>query len=119
MIQALATKLRIAASLLKSNPAIFGVGVGQSLDNPSDAALMLFIDEKKFTGNPGELPQLPAGLRVRVIRMDRLHVTRSHETFGQSSRSCHSGRWTSANAEAEPAPGVRSPNLFEDVGELP
>jgi hypothetical protein len=45
-------KQRIAASLLKSNPAIFGVGVGQSLDNPSDAALMLFVDEKKFTGNP-------------------------------------------------------------------
>jgi hypothetical protein len=83
--QVLAVKQRNAASLLKANPALFGVGVGQSLDNPADAALVLFVDRKK---SPGQLPETVDGQRVRIILMDRLHVTRSHGTPVRSGSTC-------------------------------
>jgi hypothetical protein len=73
--QVLAVKQRLAAFLMKANSAVFGVGVGQSLDNPSDAALVLFVDRGKFSGR---LPDAIEGQRVRPVLMDRLHVTRSH-----------------------------------------
>ncbi len=73
--QAIAAKQRNSAGLMKSNPAIFGVGVGQSLDNPNDAALILFVDRAKSSGR---LPTAIDGQRVRAIVMDRLHVTRAH-----------------------------------------
>ncbi len=80
-----AVKQRNSASLLKSNPAIFGVGVGQSLDNPNDAALVLFVDRRKA---PGKIPDSVEGQRVRVILMDRLHVTRSHGSPVRRVGSC-------------------------------
>lgn len=83
--QALAVKKRVAASLLHANPALFGVGVGQSLDNPSDAALVLFADRKQSTA---DLPASVEGQRVRVILMDRFHVTRSHASPAQRASSC-------------------------------
>jgi len=94
MAQLTAVKQRNAATLMKANPAIFGVGVGQSFDNPSEAALVLFVDGKKVSGN---LPELIEGQRVRVILMDRLHVTRSHGTPSQAPGSClviHDSRLT-------------------------
>ena len=60
---------------MRAYPSVFGVGVGQSLDNPSDAAVVLFVDRKKFSGR---LPDSIQGQRVHPILMDRLHVTRSH-----------------------------------------
>ena len=72
---ALTAKQRNAAALLRGNPAIFGVGVGQSLDNPADAAIILFVDR---TRSPGNLPQSLDGQRVRLVLMDRPHVTRAH-----------------------------------------
>jgi len=116
--QAIAAKQRNAAALMKSNPAIFGVGVGQSLDNPADAALMLFVDRKKVAG---ALPEFVEGQRVRVILMDRLHVTRSHGSPGHAASSCsdslRSGasgvlRQNPANAETDYQP-------FEDKLQLP
>jgi hypothetical protein len=83
--QVVAVKQKHAATLLKTYPALFGVGVGQSLDNPHDAALMLFVDRKKFAG---ALPESVDGQRVRVVLMDRLHVTRSHGTPARSTGSC-------------------------------
>ena len=83
--QALAVKRRVATSLLRSNPALFGIGVGQSLDNPADAALVLFADKHKFTDS---LPITIEGQRIRLILMDRFHVTRSHATPAHSSNSC-------------------------------
>jgi len=71
---AIAIKQREAATLMKHNPAFFGVGVGQSLDNPREAALIIYVDRHQA------LAQMPAtidGLRTRYILMDRLHVTRS------------------------------------------
>jgi hypothetical protein len=35
--QAVAVKQQMAHSLMQQNPAFFGVGVGQSLDNPKEA----------------------------------------------------------------------------------
>ena len=62
-----------AAALFALSPAIFGLGVGASGDNPADPALILFVDRSQSA------PVLPAsvgGERLRVIRMDRPHVTR-------------------------------------------
>ena len=39
--QAIAQKEQVAQSLMKQNPAFFGVGVGQSLDNPKEGGLMV------------------------------------------------------------------------------
>jgi len=83
--QALAVKRRIAAPLLHANPALFGIGVGQSLDNPADAAVVLFADRNRSTSS---LPTSIDGQRVRLILMDRFHVTRAHAAQAHSSSSC-------------------------------
>ena len=71
---ALEIKQRYASALMKQNPAYFAVGVGQSLDNPREAALVIFVDRGL---RPEQLPQSLGGLRTRYIVMDRFHVTRS------------------------------------------
>jgi hypothetical protein len=129
--QALAVKQKFSAALLRSNPAIFGVGVGQSLDNPSDAALILFVDRKKIVGNLPEPSESIAGIRVRFILMDRLHVTRSHGlapglAYGAAARStgvCFSSRRSEAAAGDELGPLEQKPEVlskaFEDRLPLP
>ncbi len=93
MSRVLAVKQKVAAGLLLSNPAIFGVGVGQSLDDPNEAAIMLFVDRRKFAG---KLPETIEGQRVRVVLMDRLHVTRSHGTPVRRRSSCAASQSPSA-----------------------
>ena len=83
--QALAIKRQVARGLMAKNPAFFGVGVGQSLDNPREAALVIYVDRTRI---PGSLPQSIGGLRTRYVVMDRLHVTRSYATTVQSTRHC-------------------------------
>ncbi len=83
--QALAVKRQVARGLMGQNPAFFGVGVGQSLDNPREAALVIYLDRTRV---PGQLPQTINGARTRYVVMDRLHVTRSYATTIQSSRHC-------------------------------
>lgn len=118
--QALAVKQRVAAILLKSNSSLFGVGVGQSLDNPEDAALILFADRKTMTTN---LPESIDNVRVRVIWMDRLHVTRSHGTASglgiRSASSCSSVRHLDGTQDKEASPFDREPSLLEDRLNLP
>ena len=112
--QARAVKQRNASSLMKSNPAIFGVGVGQSLDNPSEAAIVLYVDRHKTSGN---LPDFLEGQRVRTILMDRLHVTRGHGS-GSAARStggCFSSRHVDSGADLNGA----DPALLEDRLSLP
>lgn len=82
---AVAIKPQYAATLMKQNPAFFGVGVGQSLDNPKEAALVIYVDRKQ---EPVQLPQSVGGLRTRYIVMDRLHVTRAYTTPVQSRLHC-------------------------------
>lgn len=74
---ALEIKRRVARGAMDRLPAVFGVGVGQSLDNPREAALVLYVDRRRISA---EVPQTLNGLRTRVIVMDRLHVTRSFST---------------------------------------
>ena len=83
--QALAIKRQVAHSLMARIPAFFGVGVGQSLDHPREAALVIYVDRTRI---PGKLPQTIGGLRTRYVVMDRLHVTRSYATTVQSSQHC-------------------------------
>lgn len=83
--QAIAIKRRVARSLMAKTPAFFGVGVGQSLDNPREAAVVVYLDRTRI---PASLPQNIGGLRTRYIVMDRLHVTRSYATTVQSRRHC-------------------------------
>jgi hypothetical protein len=70
---------------MQQNPAFFGVGVGQSFDNPREAALVIYVDRREV---PASLPATMDGLRTRYIVMDRLHVTRSYLT-GPIRRQSH------------------------------
>jgi hypothetical protein len=82
---AVVVKQQIAQSLMQQDPAFFGVGVGQSLDNPKEAALVIYVDRKRI---PAQLPATMGGLRTRYIVMDRLHVTRSYAAPMQSRSRC-------------------------------
>ncbi|MDR3753840.1 MAG: hypothetical protein P4K93_09045 [Terracidiphilus sp.] len=73
--QAVTAKEQVAQSLMQQNPAYFGVGVGQSLDNPDEASLVIYVDRRQV---PATLPPIVNGLRARYVIMDRLHVTRSY-----------------------------------------
>jgi hypothetical protein len=83
--QAVTVKQQIALYLMRHNSAFFGVGVGQSLDNPREAALVVYVDRKRV---PSLLPTTLGGLRTRYVAMDRLHVTRSYATPMQSKLHC-------------------------------
>jgi hypothetical protein len=78
-------KNQLAANLMRQTPAFFGVGVGQSLDNPKEVALVVYVDRKRV---PAQLPAVLNGLRVRYVVMDRLHVTRSYAAPAQSRLHC-------------------------------
>jgi hypothetical protein len=82
---ALRVKEQMARSLMRANKAFFGVGVGQSLDNPREAALVIFVDGNRM---PATLPQMLEGVRTRYVVMDRLHVTRSYAAGVTSARHC-------------------------------
>ena len=62
------------AGQLMSDPAFFGVGVTQSQDNPSEAALMVFIDR---TRTPRSQPATVGGLRVRYRAINPIKVNYS------------------------------------------
>lgn len=83
--RALRIKQQMARSLMRSNKAFFGVGVGQSLDNPREPALVIYVDRNRL---PASLPQTVGGIRTRYVVMDRLHVTRSYATSVSSSLHC-------------------------------
>lgn len=83
--QAVATKEQLAQNLMQQNPAYFGVGVGQSLDNPKEAALVIYVDRRQI---PTQLPATIGGLRTQYIIMDRLHVTRSYAVPVRSRSHC-------------------------------
>jgi hypothetical protein len=82
---ALAIKQQVAQSMMRGNSAFFGVGVGQSLDNPREAALVVYVDRRQV---PAQLPATVGGLRTRYIVMDRMHVTRSYAAPMRPKQSC-------------------------------
>jgi hypothetical protein len=83
--QAITVKQQTVQNLMQQTPAFFGVGVGQSVDNPKEAALVLYVDRRHV---PAELPATVNGLRTRYVVMDRLHVTRSYAQKLQSRSHC-------------------------------
>ncbi len=85
IMQALATKQQIAHKLMQQNPAFFAVGVGQSLDNPRDPALIIYVDRTRV---PTQLPSTINGVRTRYVFMDRLHVTRSYAASFPATHRC-------------------------------
>jgi hypothetical protein len=109
--QALAVKRQVARNLLSPNSAYFGVGVGQSLDNPREAALVIYVDRTRV---PQQLPQTINGVRTRYIVMDRLHVTRSYAATLQSTRHCMPHSIATPSKPFDPADDdkPRSLNLF-------
>jgi hypothetical protein len=82
---ALAAKQQVAHRLMQQNPAFFAVGVGQSLDNPREAALVIYVDRTRV---PAQLPSTINGVRTRYIFMDRLHVTRSYAASFPATHRC-------------------------------
>ncbi len=70
---------------LMRDPALFGVGVTQSYDNPAEAALLVLVDLRK---TPESMPDFIGGLRVRYLRINRLHVTRSRFSGSPGPTSC-------------------------------
>ena len=112
LTQAIAAKQQIEQSLLKQNPAFFGVGVGQSFDNPKEAALVIYVDR---THVPATLPTTINGLRTRYIIMDRLHVTRSYLTGPVRQQShCMAHSFTRQIDDFDPlrTHSLRGLNLF-------
>jgi hypothetical protein len=89
-------KQQIAKRLMRANPAFFGVGVGQSYDNPRDAVLAIYVDRRQV---PASLPATISGLRTRYIVMDRLHVTRSYAKGLQTRSRCISHAASGANLD--------------------
>ena len=83
--RALEVKQQTAHGLMQRNPAFFGIGVGQSLDNPREAALVIYVDRRAI---PAALPQTIDGVRTRYIVMDRLHVTRSYASAFATRPHC-------------------------------
>jgi hypothetical protein len=78
-------KQQIAQRLMKHNQGFFGVGVGQSLDNPKEAALVIYVDRKNV---PASLPQTIDGLRTHYVVMDRMHVTRAYAAPVETRSRC-------------------------------
>jgi len=54
---------------LMSTPAVLGVGVGAADDDPHEAVLVLYLEQGRV--HP-PLPQAVDGVRVRVVRTDRI-----------------------------------------------
>lgn len=77
--------VRQYAPRLMSDPAIFGVGVAQSLDNPQDPALLVLVDPEM---SPRTMPATIGGLRVRYMNLHRFHVTRSKYAGLNAASSC-------------------------------
>jgi hypothetical protein len=73
------------APQLMADPAFFGVGVTQSYDNPAEAALLVLVD---LTKTPLSTPDVVGGLRVRYVRINRLHVTRSKHGAATPASLC-------------------------------
>ena len=68
-----------------NNPAVFGVGVAQSRDNPTEPALLVLVDIARA---PHSMPDTLGGLRVRYMRLHRFHVTQSKYSGVHHASSC-------------------------------
>jgi hypothetical protein len=85
LVAAVAAKQQLARKLMQQSPAFFAVGVGQSLDNPREGALVIYVDRARV---PAQLPLTMNGVRTRYVFMDRLHVTRSYAASFPATHRC-------------------------------
>jgi hypothetical protein len=85
VLRAAAGVQRQFAPQLMADPAFFGVGVTQSYDNPAEAALLVLLD---LTKTPLSMPDQIGGLRLRYLRVNRLHVTRSKLAPAEQAPRC-------------------------------
>ncbi|MGI8772751.1 MAG: hypothetical protein ACR2JE_15105 [Acidobacteriaceae bacterium] len=69
------------ASQIMTDPAFFGVGVTQSQDDPSQAALLVFVD---MTKTPRAEPATIGGLRVRYKPLHRIRITLATRRAGMA-----------------------------------
>jgi len=104
-LSAAETIAREQATQLLSDPAVFGVGVSQSQDNPQEAALLVLVD---LNQTPKRLPATLGGLRVRYMQLHRFHVTKSkyagaHPVSSCSLRSMQPERQKSASFDPKTA----------------
>jgi hypothetical protein len=76
---------RSVAPGLMGDPAIFGVGVTQSRDNPGEAALLVLVDLGR---NPHAMPATVGGLRVVYMRLHRFHTTLSKYPTSHRASAC-------------------------------
>jgi hypothetical protein len=109
--QAVVAKEQVAQNLMQQNPAYFGVGVGQSLDNPQEASLVIYVDRRQVSA---ALPPIVNGLRTRYVIMDRFHVTRSY-LLGPVRSMGH----CMAHPVAHQANGMGAPLLRRQLGLQP
>jgi len=70
-------------------PHSFGVGVTESYDNPAEAALLVMVD---LTKTPESMPALVGGIRLRYVRLNRLHVTRANHPVLRGRAAANSTR---------------------------
>jgi len=82
---------RALAPQLMADPAIFGVGVTESRDNPAEPALLVLVD---ISRNPQSMPATLGGLRVVYMRLHRFHTTLSKFVTGHPVSSCRVGKAT-------------------------
>jgi hypothetical protein len=105
---ALVVKRQIAHGLMHQNRAFFAIGVGQSLDNPKEAALVLYVDRSRI---PAELPQSISGIRTRYVVMSRLHVTRSFAAPFEPRLHCTPHASSMQKSTFDPASAFQSHTL--------
>ena len=84
LASATAVEQNVAPGLM-ADPAVFGVGVTQSRDNPAEAALLVLVDIGR---NPQSLPMTIGGLRVETMRLHRFHTTLSKYETGRPASAC-------------------------------
>ena len=112
VLRAAAAVQRQFAPQLMADPAFFGVGVTQSYDNPAEAALLVLVD---LTKTPQSMPDVAGGLRMRYMRVNRLHVTRSKFAPAQQAPRCVSHRLDKSAFAAFAAAPIRSSTSLQAV----
>jgi hypothetical protein len=85
VLEAAASVQQAYAKRLMTDPAIFGVGVTQSRDNPAEAALVVLVDMSR---TPRSMPAVIGGLRTQYVSLHRFHVTRSKYAGAPHPSSC-------------------------------
>lgn len=83
------------ASRLMADPAVLGVGVGASADQPSEAAVVLYVERGR---SHGPIPTELEGVRTKIIRTDRFHI------FGASGQIAPTGRLESGAGLSQQIP---------------